>query len=117
LVVLPGPWTIGRFSRGDAVAEWRLKLEAWTGWGEVETLEVAHFKRCIVGLTAEEFGLSLDEAKEVLAELQRHVLQTQMKEYTFCARVCRACLKMRRQRDCCRIASRTMLPTAARCLT
>src|SRR5690242_16447829 len=27
-------------------------------------------------------------------------MQTQMKEYTFCARVCPACLKMRRQRDC-----------------
>jgi hypothetical protein len=54
----------------------------------------------VVGLTAEEIGPSLNEAKQVLAERQRHVLQTQMQEYTFCARVCPACLKMRRQRDC-----------------
>ena len=79
--------------------EWRIKLEARSGWGEVETIEVARFKRRVVGLTAEEIGLSLEEAKQVLAELQRLVLQTQMEEYTFCARVCPACLKMRRQRD------------------
>src|SRR5262249_35164521 len=28
------------------------------------------------------------------------VVQTQMEEYTYCARVCPACLKMRHQRDC-----------------
>jgi len=49
---------------------------------------------------AEAIGLSLDEAKQVLAELECHVLRTQMKEYTVCARVCPACLKLRRQRDC-----------------
>ena len=41
--------------------EWRIKLEATSGWGEVETIEVAHFKRRVVGLTAEEIGL--EEAK------------------------------------------------------
>ena len=100
LVFLSGPWTIDRVSRGGAVVEWRIKLEARNGWGEVETIEVASFKRRVVGLTADEIGLSLEEAKQVLAELQRLVLQTQMEEYTFCARVCPACLKMRRQRDC-----------------
>jgi hypothetical protein len=80
--------------------EWRIKLEARSGWGEVETIEVGHFKRHVIGLTADEIGLSLEEAKQVLAELQRLVVQTQMEEYTFCARVCPTCLKMRRQRDC-----------------
>jgi hypothetical protein len=73
--------------------------ESRSGWGEVETIEVARFERRVVGLTAEEIGLSLDEAKQVLAAVQRLVLQTQMEEYTYCARVCPACLKMRRQRD------------------
>ncbi len=82
--------------------EWRIKLEARSGWGWVETIELASFKRRVVGLTAEEIGLSLEEAKQILAELQRRVLQTQMEEYTYCAHVCPACLKMRRQR-----ASRT----------
>ena len=49
--------------------EWRIKLEATSGWGEVETIEVAHFKRRVVGLTAEEIGL--EEAKQILADLQR----------------------------------------------
>ena len=62
--------------------EWRIKLEARSGWGEVETIEVAQFERRVVGLTAEEIGLSLDEAKQVLAGLQRLMLQTQMEEYT-----------------------------------
>ena len=80
--------------------EWRIKLEAKSGWGEVETIEIFHFKRRVVGLTAEEISLSLEESKRILAELQRIVLQTQMEEYTFCARVCPVCLRMRRQRDC-----------------
>ena len=58
--------------------EWRIKLEATSGWGEVETIEVAHFKRRVVGSTAEEIGL--DEAKQVLADLQRLVVRTQMEE-------------------------------------
>ena len=58
--------------------EWRIKLEATSGWGEVETIEVAHFKRRFVGLTAEEIGL--EEAKQILADLQRLVLRTQMEE-------------------------------------
>jgi hypothetical protein len=80
--------------------EWTIKLEARTGWGEVETIEVGRLKRRVVGLTADEIGLTLAEGKNLLSELQRLVLQTQMEEYTMCARVCRECLTMRRQRDC-----------------
>jgi hypothetical protein len=54
---------------------WRIKLEARTGWGEVETIEVAHFKRRVVDLTTEEISLSLDEAKQLLAELSRRRCQ------------------------------------------
>jgi hypothetical protein len=36
--------------------EWRIKLEATSGWGEVETIEVAHFTWRVVGLTAEEIA-------------------------------------------------------------
>ena len=80
--------------------DWTIKLEARSGWGEVETIEVAHFERRVVGLTAEEAGLSLVEGKALLAELQRLMLQTQTEEYAVCARVCPECLKLRRQRDC-----------------
>ena len=80
--------------------EWTIKLEARSGWGEVETIEVGRLKRRVVGLTADEVGLTLAEGKDLLSELQRLVLQTQMEEYTMCARVCRECLTMRRQRDC-----------------
>jgi hypothetical protein len=43
--------------------EWTIKLEARAGWGTTESIEVTHLKRRVVGLTAEEVGLSLEEAK------------------------------------------------------
>jgi hypothetical protein len=79
--------------------EWIVKLEAKTGWGEGETIEVGRLERRVVGLTAEEVGLTLAEGKGLLAELARLVLQTQMEEFTTCARACRDCLKLRRLRD------------------
>ena len=36
-----------------------VKLEANSGWGEVETIEVGRLERRIVGPTAEEVGLTL----------------------------------------------------------
>jgi hypothetical protein len=76
-----------------------VKLEAKTGWGEVETIEVGRLERQVVGLTGEEVGLTLAEGKALLADLARLVLQTQMEEFTTCARVCRDCMKLRRVRD------------------
>jgi hypothetical protein len=49
--------------------EWVVKLEARSGWGEVETIELATIKRRVVGLTAEEVGLTLAEGKDLLALL------------------------------------------------
>jgi hypothetical protein len=79
--------------------EWVVKLEAKSGWGEVETIEVGRLQRRVVGLTGEEVGLTLAEGKNLLGELARLILQTQMEEFTTCARVCRDCLKLRRMRD------------------
>jgi hypothetical protein len=59
----------------------------------------ALLERRVVGLTAEEMGLTLAEGKNLLGELARLILQTQMEEFTTCARVCRDCLKLRRLRD------------------
>jgi hypothetical protein len=44
--------------------EWVLKLEARSGWGEVETIEVGRLERRVTGLTAEELGLTLAESKD-----------------------------------------------------
>ncbi len=38
--------------------DWTIKLEARSGWGEVETIGVARLERRVVGLTAEEVGLA-----------------------------------------------------------
>ncbi len=79
--------------------EWVIKLEAKSGWGEVETIEVGRLERRIVGLTAEEVGLTLAEGKDLIGELARLILQTQMEEFTTCARVCRDYMKIRHRRD------------------
>ena len=51
--------------------EWVVKLEARSGMGEIETIEVGRIKRRVVGLTADEIGLTLAEGKELLGELAR----------------------------------------------
>ena len=56
--------------------EWVVELETRNGWGEVETIEVGKLERRVVGLTAEEVGLTLAEGKNLLAELGRLILQT-----------------------------------------
>ena len=66
--------------------EWVVKLEAKSGWGEVETIEVGRIEGRVVGLTADEVGLTLAEGKELLGELARLVLPTQMEEFTMCAK-------------------------------
>jgi hypothetical protein len=89
-----------RLFRGkEAVMEWVLKLEASSGWGEVETIEVGRLERRVAGLTAEELGLTLAESKTLLGELGRLVLQAQVEEFITCARVCGSCLGLRRLRD------------------
>jgi hypothetical protein len=79
--------------------EWVVKLEAKSGWGDVETIEVGRLERPVVGLMAEEAGLTLAEGKNLLGELARLVLQTQMEEFTTCSRVCSDCMKLRPLRD------------------
>jgi hypothetical protein len=77
--------------------EWVVNLETRNGWGEVETIEVGRLDRRVSGLTAEEVGMMLAEGKNLLGELGRLILQTQMEEFT--TRVCGDCLKLRRLRD------------------
>ena len=79
--------------------EWTIRLEARTGWGEVTTCEVGALHRSLGDLTADGVGLSLAEAKALLAELQQRIVQSQIDEYVTCARVCPDCLKLRRLRD------------------
>ena len=79
--------------------EWVVKLETRNGWGEVETIEVGRLDRRVSGLTADEVGMTLAEGKNLLGELGRLILQTQMEEFITRARVCGDCLKLRRLRD------------------
>ncbi len=83
--------------------EWTIRLEAKTGWGGVETVELASSTRPVLAATADDVGLSLAEAKSLLARLQEAMVRGQVAEYLRCRRVCPDCLtfqpvKDRRQR-------------------
>jgi hypothetical protein len=79
--------------------EWVIKLEAQSGWGGLETIEVGRLERWVVGLTAEEVGLTLAEGKALLRELALLILQSQREEFAACAEVCRNCMKLRHWQD------------------
>ena len=42
--------------------EWTVRLEARTGWGEAETVELVSIARPVLAATADDVGLSLAEA-------------------------------------------------------
>lgn len=79
--------------------EWSIKLEARTGWCEVRTVQVGEIDRPSASLTDDRIGLSLDEAKRLLCEVQKHIVQSQVDEQVTRARICSDCLRTRRIRD------------------
>ncbi|ACB97335.1 hypothetical protein [Beijerinckia indica] len=48
----------------------RIKLEATTGWGEVIEYEVGQLERQFATATAEDFGPTLKESKDILRQFQ-----------------------------------------------
>lgn len=79
--------------------QWTIRLEATTLWGELQTLEIGRLERRVSDLAAAEIGLMLDEAKALLAELQRRIVQTQIDEKVMIKRVCADCRRVRPIRD------------------
>ena len=79
--------------------EWRIKLEAKTGWGEVTEVEIASLSRRTIAATDEDIGLLLAEGKAIMAALQQAIVTTQIDEYVTCARACRSCLSFLSIRD------------------
>ncbi len=82
---------------------WTVRLEARTDQGEVETTELVTFSRPAIVNTLAEIGLSLAEAKALLAGLQASMLCGQVAGYAAHHRICPACgvlqpLKDRRTR-------------------
>ena len=82
---------------------WTVRLEARTDQGEVKTTELVTFSRPAIVNTLAEIGLTLAEAKALLAELQGSLLCGQVAGYAAHHRPCPACgvlqpLKGRRTR-------------------
>ena len=84
--------------------QWRVMMELGGADGSVQTLEV-HVGGCLpAACSAETLGLTQAQAKQLLAELQRHLVQAQMEEYCQSRRHCPRCgahrpLKDRRPRQ------------------
>jgi hypothetical protein len=72
--------------------EWTIRLEVKTGWGKVETVELASFTLPVLATTADNVGLSLAAAKSLLARLQEAMVRGQVAEYLQCRKVCPDCL-------------------------
>jgi hypothetical protein len=79
--------------------EWTIRLGAKTGWGEVETVELVSITRPVLAATADDVGLSLAEAKSLLARLQEAMVRGQVAEYLHCRRVCPDCLTFQPMKD------------------
>jgi hypothetical protein len=79
--------------------EWTIRLETRTGWGEVTSYEIGLLRRGFHDLSSEGIGLTLADAKALLAELQQRIVQDQVAEYVTCARVCPDCMALRHLRD------------------
>ena len=84
--------------------QWRIMVELSGADGSVQTLEV-HDGGCLPAVcSAETLGLTQAQAKQLLAELQRHLVQAQTEEYCRSRRRCPRCgvqrpLKDRRPRQ------------------
>ena len=84
--------------------QWRVMVELSGTDGSVQTFEV-HVGGCLPGAcSAETLGLTQAQAKQLLAELQRHLVRAQMEEYCQSRRRCPRCgahrpLKDRRPRQ------------------
>src|SRR5215213_432638 len=79
--------------------EWTIRLEVKTGRGEGESLDLATITRPATVASAEQVGLSLAEAKALLAGLQASMVRTQLAEHAALGRVCPGCRAMLRVKD------------------
>ena len=58
--------------------EWKTRLEAKTGWGEVTLREIGSLHPSLGDLTADGVGLGFAEAEALLAELRQRIVQSQI---------------------------------------
>lgn len=71
--------------------KFKIRLETEFGWGEKRSHEICTLERRSVDASEEDLGLCLVEAKSILNEIQRALLQDQVEEIGEIARVCRFC--------------------------
>ena len=80
--------------------EWAIRLEVKTGRGEVERIDLGTITRSVVATAAAaEVGLSLAEAKALLAGLQASMVRTQLAEHVAQGRLCPECQAVLRVKD------------------
>ena len=71
--------------------KFRIKLETEFGWGETRSHEICTLERRTLDASSEYLGLCLADAKSLLKEIQRALLQDQVEEISEIAWVCRFC--------------------------
>ena len=93
---------------GDLVMRFHLQLVAEAADGGETTRTVARFDRSDISLTIDDLGLSLDEAKSMLAALQTAVIDVQALAHANRHRACPCCGKARQLKDRRTIKVRTL---------
>src|SRR3954452_12602883 len=90
---------ISWLAKGEGRMQWRVMVELSGADGSVQTCEV-HVGGCIpAACSAETLGLTQAQAKPLLAELQRHLVQAQTEEYCRSQRRCPRCGAQRPLKD------------------
>jgi len=79
--------------------QWTIILEATTGWGERTCTPAYALSRPLLDLKPEQIGLTLAEAKTLLARLQERLIGQQANEYALIRRVCPCCRRMQPAKD------------------
>ncbi|MBV9491885.1 MAG: hypothetical protein JO069_19490 [Verrucomicrobia bacterium] len=79
--------------------QWVLRLEIRTGAGEVQSRELASLSRSAKAGSGQEIGLTLAEAKQLLANLQQHLVEWQVGQHAAACRPCAHCQKPRPLKD------------------
>jgi hypothetical protein len=90
---------ISWLAKGEGRMQWRVMVELSSVDGNVQTHEV-HVGGCLpAACSAVTLGLTQAQAKQLLAELQRHLVQAQTEEYCRSQRRCPRCGAQRPLKD------------------
>jgi hypothetical protein len=93
---------------GETPMEFIVWVETRLAGKTLAVQEVARFDRCASGIEPEEIGLTLQEGKDVLRQVQRNIVQTQIQVQALASSRCMHCSGAQLVKDICTRQIRTV---------